>query len=90
LIGAMLIEGGAISEEQLSEALLALQRQLLAGVLLWRTGAFRFMADERLPDHSRDALLGSDGRLESMLQSIMDIAEREQRFEAPPPEERAA
>lgn len=79
-LGAMLVQGGAISDPQLTEALLALQRHVLAGVLLWRAGAFRFMADERLPGIAGETTLASDGRAEAMLQSILALAEQEQRF----------
>jgi hypothetical protein len=47
-IGRMLVDSGALTEDQLREALLAVQRHVLARLLQWRTGTFAFVPDERI------------------------------------------
>ena len=47
-IGRMLVESGALTEEQIRAAVLAVQRHIVLGVLPWRDGTFRFWPDERV------------------------------------------
>jgi Domain of unknown function (DUF4388) len=62
-IGHMLIESGTLSEEQLREALLVVQRHILCGVLLWREGTFDF--------HEGDQVQEEDVRLDLVLDPLV-------------------
>jgi hypothetical protein len=65
-IGRMLVEGGTLSEAQISDALLVVQRHILLRVLLWRQGTFQFRPDERIE--------GEDVRLElDMDELLVDV-----------------
>ena len=47
-IGRMLVDSGALTEEQLRDALLTVQRDIVARLLAWRDGTFSFVPDERI------------------------------------------
>ena len=50
-IGRVLAERGAAAPEQVVRAVHEGERRILYGVLLWREGRFRFLADERAADN---------------------------------------
>jgi hypothetical protein len=50
-IGRVLTEGGAATAERVAQAVHEGERRILYGVLLWREGRFRFLADERAADN---------------------------------------
>jgi hypothetical protein len=45
-IGALLVESGAVTPEQVREAVHEVLRRIVYGVLLWREGEFRFVPSE--------------------------------------------
>jgi hypothetical protein len=47
-IGRMLVDSGALTEEQLRDALLTVQRDIVARLLAWREGTFLFLPEERI------------------------------------------
>jgi hypothetical protein len=47
-LGRMLVDNGVLTEAQIRDALLVVQRHIVVAALRWRTGSFRFGADERL------------------------------------------
>lgn len=57
-IGRMLVESGAIGQDQLRAAVLEVQRSIMCRVLLWHQGYFFFHPDERAGDE--DIMLDLD------------------------------
>jgi hypothetical protein len=55
-LGRMLVDNGVLSEAQIRDALLAVQRHIVVAALKWRHGTFRFGPEERL--------IGEDVRLD--------------------------
>lgn len=49
-IGAMLVESGAVTREQLEAAVREVLRRIVYGVLLWREGRFRFEPTAKTAD----------------------------------------
>ena len=47
-IGHMLVQSGALTESEVREAVLAVQRSIVLGLLTWRDGRFRFLPEERI------------------------------------------
>lgn len=62
-IGRMLVEGGTLTEKQIREAVLVVQRHILLRVLLWREGKFTFRPGERIS--------GEDIRLDLDMDELM-------------------
>ena len=62
-IGKMLVESGALTETQINEAVLAVQRHIVLGILMWREGTFRFFPDE--------TIVGEDVRLDLDLDDLL-------------------
>jgi hypothetical protein len=50
-IGALLVEAGEVTLEQVRDAVHEVLRRIVYGVLLWREGRFRFLAGERATDN---------------------------------------
>lgn len=57
-LGAILVGSGAITPEQLQNAVREVLRRIVYGVLLWREGRFRFLPGERI--ESEDIQLDLD------------------------------
>ena len=55
-LGRMLVDNGVLTEEQIRDALLVVQRHIVVAALKWRNGSFRFGPEERL--------IGEDVRLD--------------------------
>jgi hypothetical protein len=49
-LGVMLVESGVITPEQLQGAVQDVLKRIIYGVLLWRTGRFRFFLGDRVED----------------------------------------
>lgn len=47
-LGRMLVDNGVLTQQQINEAVLAVQRHIVLNALRWRMGTFRFGPDERL------------------------------------------
>lgn len=62
-IGRMLVKSGAVTEDQVREAVLEVQRRIIYRVLLWQQGGFRFLPGE----HAE----GEDIRLELDLDRLI-------------------
>jgi hypothetical protein len=75
-IGRMLVRSGALTEEQIREAVLAVQRHIVIGSMLWRDGWFRFLPDETIDGEEVRMDLDVDGLLASMMSLAGDICER--------------
>lgn len=76
-IGRMLVDSGALTENQIHDALLAVQRQIVLGILIWREGTFRFFPDEKVAGEDVRLDLDLDGLLTSAL-SYGDIARKDE------------
>ena len=81
-IGRMLVEGGTLTEAQISEALLVVQRHILLRVLLWRQGTFHFRPDERIEGEDVRLELDMDELLIDVLAVSAESAERPENREA--------
>jgi hypothetical protein len=81
-IGRMLVDSGALTEEQIREAVLAVQRHIVIGSMLWREGTFRFVPDETIEGEEVRLHLDVDGLLASIMILAGDICERFGRREA--------
>jgi hypothetical protein len=66
-IGRILVESGSVTESQVSNAVLTLQRQILYDVLLWREGSFRFHVGEVAPEAELQIDLNVDNLLVDLL-----------------------
>lgn len=69
-LGRMLVESGALTEPQIREAVLAVQRAIVLALLTWREGSFRFLAGERI--EGEDIRLDLD--VDQLLSSGLEIA----------------
>lgn len=47
-LGRMLVDNGVLTQDQINEAVLAVQRHIVVSALRWRMGTFRFGPGERL------------------------------------------
>ena len=81
-IGRMLVESGALTEAQIREAVLAVQRHIVIGSMLWREGAFRFLPDETIDSEEVRLDLDVDALLATMMTLAGDISERFPRLKA--------
>ncbi len=81
-IGRMLVKSGALTEEQIREAVLAVQRHIVIGSMMWRDGSFRFLAGETIEDEEVRLDLDVDELLAGMMNLAGDICERFTRPEA--------
>ena len=75
-IGRMLVESGALTEDQIRDALLVVQRHIVIGSMLWRHGHFRFLPHEVIEDEEIRLTLDVDELLASMMVLAGDICER--------------
>jgi hypothetical protein len=71
-IGQMLIESGVVGAEQVRDAVLAVQRHILCGVLLWREGTFRFVAGKRAEEEDIRIDLDVDRLIIGILERAAD------------------
>ena len=81
-IGHMLVESGALTEDQIREAVLAVQRHIVLGLLLWQEGKFAFRPDERVEDEEIRLDLDVDKLLASALSYAVEMREITSRREA--------
>jgi len=69
-LGRMLVDNGVLTQDQINEAVLAVQRHILVGALRWRMGNFRFGPEERLSGEDIRLPLDVD---ELMLRALNEI-----------------
>jgi hypothetical protein len=81
-LGQMLIDGGALTEKQIREAVLVVQRHILLRVLLWREGTFRFLPGERVQGEDIRLELDMDRLLADVLSVAVESHERREDLEA--------
>lgn len=81
-IGRMLVEGGTLSESQISEAVSVVQRHILLRVLLWRDGAFTFRSGETVDGEDVRLELDMDELLVDVLAVAAESADRPEEREA--------
>jgi hypothetical protein len=83
-LGKMLVDNGVVTEAQVREAVIAVQRHIVIAAMKWKKGMFRFGVGERLS--------GEDIRLELDVDELMmwGITSPELAFEHPSEDERAA
>jgi hypothetical protein len=70
-IGRMLVESGVLTESEIHEAVLAVQRAIVLGLLTWREGRFRFFPEERI--EGEDIRLDLD--LDRLLTGVLTLVE---------------
>jgi len=81
-IGKMLVRSGLLSESEVHDAVVEVQRRILFGALLWREGTFRF--------HPGESASGEDIGLDDRLDLERVIAETLRIAGEPPAESKAA
>lgn len=81
-IGRMLVEGGTLTEEQIREAVLVVQRHILLRVLLWREGTFTFRPGERITGEDIRLVLDMDELMTDVLSVAVELNERPEDREA--------
>jgi hypothetical protein len=81
-IGRMLVEGGTLTEQQIREAVLVVQRHILLTVLMWREGTFRFIPEQRIEDEDIRLELDMDRLLADVLTVAVESHERPENREA--------
>jgi len=81
-IGHMLVQSGALTEEQIREAVLAVQRHIVLGLLLWKEGRFTFRPDERIEEEEIRLDLDVDMLLANALTFAIEMREISTRREA--------
>lgn len=81
-LGRMLVEGGTLTESQITEALLVVQRHVLLRALLWREGTFHFRPDERIEGEDVRLELDMDELLTDVLVVAVESNDRREDLEA--------
>ncbi len=81
-IGRMLVQSGALADNQIRDALLAVQRHIVISSMLWRQGAFRFLPEETVEGEEVRLDLDVDELLAGMMSLAGEICERFTRREA--------
>lgn len=76
-LGRMLVESGALTESEVREAVLAVQRAIVLGLLTWREGTFRFLPDERIEGEDIRLDLDLDQLLTGVLTLVSGATRRE-------------
>ncbi len=76
-LGSMLVESGSVTEAQVRDAVLGVQRRILCDVLLWQQGTFRFLFGEHAPGEDVRLDLDVDRLLVGILALAGDALERQ-------------
>jgi uncharacterized protein DUF4388 len=81
-LGRMLVESGSVTEAQVRNAVLAVQRQILCDVLLWQHGDFRLIVGEPVPEEDVRLDLDVDRLVVGLLALAGDALEQQKERDA--------